>query len=187
MNIEIFGFITLAGGLLVLLRPIAFALPIFFVATLLGATAAVTLPAMGSANIPPAHLLLGFLALKILLSAQDFGSARRAMAYPGPGFWLLITTVYTCFSAIFMPRLFAGLTYVYAVARTDAGPGIILVPLGPVSGNITQTIYFVGSFVCFLVFATFMQRQGAFRVVAVAGLTCGIANLLFGVLDLVTF
>lgn len=187
MNIEAFGIFTLCVGLLVLFKPLAFSMPIFFVATLLGATAAVTLPSMGSANIPPAHLLLGFLALKILLSPTAFATARQELAYPRPGFWLALTAVYVVFSAAFMPRLFAGLTYVYAVARTDAGPGILLVPLGPVSGNVTQSIYFVGGVVCFLVFATVMRQPGAFRIAAIAGLTCGVANLLFGVLDLATF
>jgi hypothetical protein len=187
MNIEVFGIVTLAVGLLFLFRTMSFAMPVFFVSTLLGAAAAVTLPSMGSANIPPAHLLLGFLALNLVKSREGFSLAVSELVFPRPGFFLLLTTIYVVFGAIFMPRLFAGLTYVYSVARTDAGPGILLVPLGPVSGNITQTIYFIGSFVCFLVFATYMQQPGAFRTAASAGLTCGIANLLFGVLDLATF
>jgi hypothetical protein len=187
MNIEVFGIITLAAGLVFLVRPMSFAMPVFFVATLLGAAAAITLPSMGSANIPPAHLLLGFLALNLIRSREGFSQAAKELIFPRPGFWLLLVTIYVIFSAIFMPRLFAGLTYVYSVARTDAGPGILLVPLGPVSGNITQTIYFIGSFACFLIFATFMRQPGAFRTAASAGLTCGIANLVFGALDLATF
>jgi hypothetical protein len=187
MNIEIFGIVTLAAGLVFLMRPMSFAMPVFFVATLLGAAAAITLPSMGSANIPPAHLLLGFLALNLIRSRDGFSRAAKEWIFPRPGFWLLLTTIYVVFSAVFMPRLFAGLTYVYSVARTDAGPGILLVPLGPVSGNVTQTVYFIGSFVCFIVFAAFMRQPEAFRTAATAGLACGIANLLFGILDLATF
>jgi hypothetical protein len=187
MNIEPVGFATLVLGLLFLLKPLSFAMPIFFVATLLGASAAVILPSMGSANIPPAHLLLGFLALKILLSRDNTIGALAELAFPRPGFWLLLTTIYVVFSALFMPRLFAAQTYVYAVARTEIGPGIVLVPLGPFSGNITQTIYFIGGFICFAVFAAMMRTPGAFQKAVVAGLVCGAANLAFGALDLVTF
>lgn len=187
MNVEPVGYAALAAGLLFLFRPFGFFAPVFFIATLLGAAAAVTLPSLGSTNIPPAHLLLGFLALRTAASPAAFGRACDELVFPRPGFWLLAITLYVMLSSVFLPRLFAGLTYVYAVARTDSGAGIVLMPLGPVSGNITQTIYFTGSFVCYLVFAAFLRQPGAVRTAGSAVLACGLANLAFGALDLATF
>src|SRR3981081_3506357 len=67
---------------------------VFFVSTLLGAAAAVTVTALGDANIQPAHLMLGFVTIAALANRDLSGAAARALSFPRAGFWLLLTVPY---------------------------------------------------------------------------------------------
>lgn len=182
MQIEAIGAIAVALGLAGWLAGPRFAIPVFVVSTLLSAAAALILTAMGGANVQPAHLLLGFLAL----AAASRASLRRAGAAllpPHAGFWLLLTAVYATLSAVFLPRLFAGATYVFAIARTEVGPGIVSMPLAPTSGNVTQTVYFLGDVVCFLVFYDAASRPSGVKTVVSAVIAAAAINLCFAAMD----
>jgi hypothetical protein len=184
MQIEVIGAITILCGLIGWLGGPRIAVPTFFASTLLSAAAAMILTALGGANIQPAHLLLGFLALSILVSQRGaMGRARQVLTFPNPGFWLLLTAAYATLSAVFLPRLLAGTTYVFAIARTELGPGIISMPLGPTSGNATQSIYFLGDLVCFLLFYVIASRPDGVRFAVNAAIATSILNLCFAAID----
>ena len=187
MQIEAIGAIAFAFGLIGLPAGQRFAVPVFFVSTLLSAAAALILTSLGGANIQPAHLLLGFLAVTVLASRTSLHRAGAALVFPKPGFWLLLTAVYATLSAFFLPRIFAGTTYVFAIARTELGPGIISVPLAPTSGNITQAIYFLGDLVCFLVFYDAASRPGGLKIAVNAAIASAAINLGFAAIDLGTY
>lgn len=184
MEIEAIGAVAIAVGLIGWMVGQSFAIYVFFASTLLSSAAALLLPSLGYANIQPAHLLLGFFALTVAVSRASLGRVVDAMAFPNAGFWLLLTAVYATLSAYFLPRIFAGATYVFAVARTEIGPGIIAQPLSPVSGNITQSIYFIGDLVCFLVFCVCASKPRGFAAIVDATLVCAAANLCFAAIDL---
>lgn len=186
MTFEWIGLATLVAGALSLIRGRRFALTVCIVATLLGAAAASVLTALGGANLPPAYLLLGFLVL-VAVRPAHWPYLLRSLRWPSPGLWLLLTTAYACLAALFMPRILAGTTYVFTIARTDAGPGLLLTPLAPVSGNLTQTVYFVGNLVCFAVFSAFSRDRAGKRWMADALIAAGCLNILFAVLDYATF
>ncbi|MGY2051382.1 hypothetical protein [Methylobacterium sp. JK268] len=186
MTFEWIGLATVLAGFLCLAGGRRVALTLFPFATLLGAAAASVLTALGSANLQPAHLLLGFLIL-IALRRPFPRRAIAALAWPLPGFWLLITALYGALAAAFVPRLMEGATYVFTVARTDTGPGLILTPLAPVSGNLTQTAYFIGDLVCFCVIVAFTSDREGKTWLTRALLICGVADIAFGALDYVTF
>jgi hypothetical protein len=186
MQIETIGAIAFALGLIGWAAGQRFAVPVFFASTLLSAAAAFILPALGNANIQPAHLLLGFLALAAIASRASLSRAGAALAFPKAGFWLLLTAVYATLSAFFLPRIFAGTTYVFAIARIETGPGIISTPLAPTSGNITQSIYFLGDLVCFLVFYDVASRPGGLRTAVNAAIATTAINLCFAAVDLCT-
>jgi hypothetical protein len=187
MQIEAIGAIAVVCGLIGLLAGRAVAVPVFFVSTLLSAAAALILPSLGGANIQPAHLLLGFLALAVLASPASLRRAGTALAFPNCGFWLLLTAVYAILSAMFLPRILAGTTYVFAIARTELGPGIISTPLAPTSGNITQAIYFLGDLVCFLVFYDAASRPDGLKIAVNAAIVSAAINLGFAAIDLGTY
>lgn len=187
MTLEIFGIVTVLVGLICAWQGTTLSVYALFVSTLFGAAAAVLLPSLGGANIPPAHLLLGFVTLGALMRRRERALVIDALLFPKAGFWLALTILYGALSAWFLPRIFTGATYVFAVARTSFGPGITLVPLGPVSGNITQPVYLVADLVCFVVVHAFGRTPEGFEATVRAALAYALANLIFGALDLATY
>ena len=129
MSIEGIGLLAIALGIFGFFAGPNFAVYTFVLSTLLAAAAAITLPSLGAANIQPAHLLLGFLVIALFSRRGYLSRTLGSLVFPRPGFWLLLAVCYGVASAFLLPRLFVGLTYVYAIARTDLGPGIMLVPL----------------------------------------------------------
>jgi hypothetical protein len=152
----------------------------------LGASAALVLDSLGGASISPAHLLLGFVVVSLLSRAVIRRHALEGLAFPKAGFWLAITVVYSICTAIFFPRLFAGLTYIFPV-RAEANAGYNLVPLAPSTANFTQSVYFTADFICFIVLYGYAGLPEGWRLIAKAALFCAGLNLVFGALDMVTY
>jgi hypothetical protein len=187
MQIEAIGAIAVILGVVGWFAGQRFAVPVFVASTLLAAAAALILTALGGANIQPAHLLLGFLALSVAMSQASLRRTGVALLPPNAGFWLLLTALYATLSAVFLPRILAGATYVFTIARTEIGPGIISTPLAPTSGNITQAVYFLGDVICFLVFYDAASRPEGVKTVVNAVIASAAINLGFAAIDLVTF
>jgi hypothetical protein len=187
MQIEPLGLLAVALGLLGWFLKPAFSIHVFIISTLLGAAAAAILTGFGSANIPPAHLLFGLLLVASLTRRDLSAAAIAGLSFPRAGFWLLLTAIYGVVSAMFFPHLFSGATYVFAIARTEIGPGIVLTPLTETSGNVTQTIYFIADVFCFLLFYAYGSRPAELKVIAQAIIACAAVNLAFAALDLITF
>jgi len=104
MTVEVVGIIALALGISSFaLRP-AFIVYAFIISTLLGASAAFILTAMGGSPISPAHLLLGFFVGNLITRNVFRRIAAQAVVFPNAGFWLGLTAMYGVFSAFFLPR-----------------------------------------------------------------------------------
>ncbi len=187
MTIQFIGVVTLFIGLVGLVKGPPIDIWAFLVSLLFGAAAGVIFESLGSVNMLPAHIMLGFLALGVILRRGALSRGLRALSPGSAGFWLLATVVYGVVAAYFMPRLFAGATDVFTVARGDSGPGLMRAPLGPVSGNVTQTIYLVGDLVCFLACASVATTRPGLESLCRATLFCGFLNLLFAAVDYATF
>jgi hypothetical protein len=187
MQIETIGVAAVMLGLIGWIAGQRFAIPLFLASTLLSAAAAFVLSSLGGATIQPAHLLLGFLVVPAVLSRASLRRAGAALLPPNAGFWLLLTAVYAVLSAYFLPRIFAGATYVFAIARTELGPGVISMPLAPTSGNITQATYFLGDLACFLCFFDAASRPGGMKSVTAAALAAAAINLCFAAIDIGTY
>ncbi len=187
MQVEPIGLLTIALGFLGWIAGPTFAAYVFFSSTLLSAAAAILLTSLGQANIQPAHLLLGFLALAALVRRDTVRLVGRSLAFPNEGFWLLLTAIYAALSAIFLPRILAGTTYVFAIARSITATEIVAIPLEPTSGNITQTVYFIGDVVCFYLFYTYACKPGGIAALMRAALVCTALDLVFATIDLVTY
>ncbi|MBV9533119.1 MAG: hypothetical protein JO283_19145, partial [Bradyrhizobium sp.] len=114
MTVEPIGWVALFFGLVGLYFPPTFMVFVFLASTLLGAAAAIILPKLGGTTVQPGHLLLGFLFLKLMTSRDIRAGALRSISFGSPGFWLLITLVYSTITAFLMPRLFMGETMTYA-------------------------------------------------------------------------
>jgi hypothetical protein len=185
MTVELIGAITLVVGLISLLIEPAFIVYVFLGSTLLGAAGAIILPSLGGTNIQPAHLLLGFLVLKLTTNESIRSGALNGVTIGRPGFWLLLTTLYSTVSAYLMPRIFSGETLAFAVRAQ--GTINSAVPLAPTTSNLTQSIYFISNFICFIVLYGFGMSHYGRKHLARAALACVIINLIFVALDLATY
>ena len=185
MTIELIGFLTLAIGLVGMFLDPSFLVYSFLGATLLGSAAAFILTSLGGTNISPAHLLLGFLTVKLLFDKAIRKNALDGLGAPSPGFWLLLTVIYCALSAYFMPVFFEGKTFVYPVRVV--GSNVYTDLLAPSTSNLTQSIYLIGDFVCFFVLSGYARTPFGLRTLSNAVLATVMLNLVFAVLDLVTF
>jgi Na+-transporting NADH:ubiquinone oxidoreductase subunit NqrD len=183
MTIEVIGIFAVVVGIFSLFRGPSDIVYIFLCSTLLGASAAFVLEAVGGVNISPAHLLLGFLAVRLLNQDEIARASANSISFGRPGYWLLLTVIYSVVCAFLMPRLFAGQTMTFAVRSQDG----YSVPLGPATSNLTQSIYFVGDLVCFIVFCGYASTASRRKVLGNAALVCATLNLVFAVLDLATY
>jgi hypothetical protein len=183
MTVELIGIVALVIGLLSIFRPPTFIIYAFACSTLLGAAAAFNLDSLGGLSISPAHLLLGFLFFRLLSERDIRNKALEAVEFGRPGFWLILTVILSLFTAYFMPRLFQGQTFVYAVRATIGG----VVPLEPATSNVTQSIYFIADATCFVVMSGFAATRGGIKVMLNVVMVVATTNLIFAVLDLVTY
>lgn len=179
MEIQGIGVVTLLFGLTAFGYPNA-AFAAFVASTLLGSAAALFI---GAANIQPAHVMLGFLALGMLTNRR----ALQNFELPKAAFWLIGAAFYGIAGAYFLPRFFAGQTLVTAIGVTEFGYVPIPVPLGPTSGNVTQSIYFAGGVLCFLISYLFAKQRGNLRYACLSLLAVCLLNIAFAFLDLATY
>jgi hypothetical protein len=184
MSIEPVGLLTFVIGLLCLRFGYRFAVQAFIVAALFGSAAAMLI---GSANIPPAHLLLGFAAFLTLSQRSKLAAAIGAMRYPKPAFWLMCLLAYGVIGGILLPRVLAGTTSIIPLGTSEYADTGSTVPLGPVSSNFTQSVYLTADFVCFVMIVAIAATQDGFGTVANALLAYAVGNVLFALIDLATY
>src|SRR5262245_7926785 len=110
MTVEPIGLIALLIGIIGLFRAPTFLVYAFVTSTLLGAAAAFNVTAIGGVSIPPAHLLFGFLTIRLVGTPAIRHEIGQMVAPDRPGFWLALTVVLSLVNAYFMPRLFQGQT-----------------------------------------------------------------------------
>lgn len=187
MRIELLGLLSLVLGGVVLLTPPRMAFYVIVLSTLFGAAAAFGVPGLGGASVLVPSLLLAFFCLRLFM-AHGERPVFAAVSSSSPGIWLLLLTVYGVFSALFFPRILQGVTETMIVLRSSAGHRIIdLTPLSFSSNNITQTVYALGGLFCFAFTYAYLKRGGTARDVVNAMLVLAVANLVFALLDVVTY
>ena len=183
MTVEYVGIFALLVGILCLYCRQSFIVYMFLSATLLGAAAAFVLTGLGGTNISPAHLLLCFLALRLLRTPEILGNSIRGLELGRPGFWFLLTVIYATVTAYVLPRIFAGQTMIFAVRAQSS----MSIPLAPAMSNLTQSIYFIGDLVCFFILYGFASAKDGYRVLGNAAIACAAVNLIFAALDIATY
>ena len=186
MTLEVIGVLAFLLGLLMLARGPAFGAYALAATSILGAAAAVQLPSLGDASVPPAMIILPFFAVTIARHAHLRSAALASLTFPRAGFWFLLVVVFAILSAVFLPRIFGGMSYVYSLARNDDAVRIVTLPLAPRASNATQTLYLVADLICFAAVAAYVRRGGA-RTIAGAVLFAAALHLFFALADIVTY
>lgn len=187
MSIEPIGFIVLLIGVLCMVNGARFAITALCLSTLLGAAAALQLPALGGSSIQPSHLMVLFLVATALLRPAQTQAVLASMAYPGPGFWFAAYILFSVLSSFFLPRIFAGATLVYSSARDASGMmSTVAAPLSPGSSNLSQSVYLLGDLACFVVVSA-LARLGYARFIAKQLIVASLVCFAFALIDIGTF
>ncbi|WP_019905975.1 hypothetical protein [Methylobacterium sp. 77] len=184
MSIEPIGLITLILGLICLMLGYRATTIAFVIMTVMGSAAAIL---VGGASIQPAHLFIIFLALSTMLWRRMAADALGCLRVSEPGFWLLCLTLYGVASGFVLPRLLADTTQIIPLGASEhLGSGDGLVPLGPVSSNMTQSIYLIGDLLCFVMVAGIASHRRGFMTLTNALFAYAAANIFFAVIDMAT-
>jgi hypothetical protein len=184
MAIDLIGWLTILYGILMYRLALGPMVMMFVLATLFQAAAAVK---FGDTGVPPGHLLLSVVLLYFIKKCDVVANIGLLIRFPKEGFWLLLLILYCVFTGLFAPRLFLYATDVNPIGATAFDPSFSTVPLGPSSGNITQSIYIVGASASFFVISYFLSSSGRLKTMMRAFLVYTVANIGFGFLDLVTY
>ncbi|POF31085.1 hypothetical protein [Roseibium marinum] len=184
MSIAFIGIVSIIGGFSSFLLGNAALVRMLAIAAVLGAAAALF---VGNTNIPPAHVLLGFLAFGVMADKSTANTFFHGFEFGKPGFWLLLLVIYGVLSAYFAPRLFAEDMAIVPLGRSSYADTGSTVPLGPVSSNLTQSIYLISDVLCFGLVSAVAGRPEGFNFVVKALIAYCVANLFFAILDLVTY
>ncbi|WP_414442459.1 hypothetical protein [Burkholderia sp. 22PA0106] len=181
MEISVFGLIVAVLGVASFALPFRWGVALMACCTLFGATEALSI---GGTGILPANLFLLFFAGRALLR-EDVPAFLRELTPASPAFWLGVLTVFGCASAVLLPRVLQGDSFVFAIDRADASGGrLALTPLVPVSGNLSQSVYLIGEFVLYVAASVYLRRRDASRVFADAILALTALNVMAALIDL---
>ncbi|OWW04025.1 hypothetical protein ATY81_16960 [Rhizobium sp. R72] len=181
--VEPIGMFTLLLGFYCLTRGYPVTVPFFIVLTLLGSAAALS---FGGSSVPPAHLFLLFLTLAVLRTRELPAVAVKTLRFGRPAFWFACLVVYGAISAYFLPRLFAGMSYIIPLGASEYPSTGGTVPLGPVSSNLTQTIYLAADLLCFMTITAVCSTHSGFRATLDGLIAYAAVNVMFAALDLAT-
>lgn len=138
------GFAVFALGCWLLVRKDILALLCATIALgLLEGSAAVILTALNGSSVQPGRVMLGFLAVATFIAIKDrAGLAKEALVQ---NIWLVIFCLYGAFSALVMPRLFAGQIDVVPLRSSNLRHLLDAYPLTFSSQNITTAVYLIGT------------------------------------------
>jgi hypothetical protein len=152
-----------------------------------GAAAAFNLPAVGGASILALDLMAVMLFVQVALSRDGPPQVAGTMRLGQPGFWLLLLGLFCILSALFFPRVFQGQTEVFSIARGDSRAVIILVPLRPNTGNLTQLFRAGLGLLAFFALATAFRRRPDAGPVVIAMIVATCLHVALGWLDVISY
>ncbi|PDT50413.1 hypothetical protein [Sinorhizobium fredii] len=177
---------VLVAALLVGLGPVR-ALPALFAVLPLGSAAAFNLPAVGNSSILVSDIAAcTFIA--VVLASRRHVEAIVANCRPGaPGFFLASMLAVGLVVTLFAPRIFAGTTDVFAIGRQGGEVGVVIRPLGPGSGNITQGFRLSLGVLVFLTCAAVLKPVLDDRRVVLAFLAATTVNVALAAYDFATY
>ena len=187
MSFDILGLLTAMVGVGALYMQPKWSFLFIYISTIFGAAAAFNLPGLGGASVLVPNLFLVFFCIRMVMACGE-GRVLAAFAPFRIGFILLTLTVFGLITALFFPRLFAGMAETMIVERlVGARSFISLQPLRFSSNNITQSVYAIGGLLCFACTFAWFRREGTAKSLVMALIVTSTINLAFAVADVVTY
>ena len=181
---SIAGLIVCSVIYLFALRSTAPPLVSLIVSLAFGATAIANLPAVGGSSPLIYVVFAAALLVGVVLRRDSFRELGTVFAQQ-PSAWLLVLlAVYVAAGAYLLPRIFAGQTAVFIPQRQDGeGGGIVEVLLTPVSGNITQTMYFLLDILTFFAVSILLLQRKMFVAIKQGFFAMATVHVVLGCID----
>jgi hypothetical protein len=150
-----------------------------------GSTAIVTLSALGgSSPLIYVVFLMGLFAT-VALRRNIVGELGTVFARQPMAWVVVLLILYTVAGALLLPRLFEGQTMTFVPVRSGGGAGRIAeVPLAPVTGNITQSLYFVLTALSFFAFSVLLLRRKTLAAIKTGFFAWASLHAALGYIDL---
>ncbi|MCR9125579.1 MAG: hypothetical protein NXH82_05590 [Rhodobacteraceae bacterium] len=153
----------------------------------LGAAAAINLPALGGATIGLKEACVFAVFTSCVARVGGFDRLVGALRPGLPGFALTIFILYCGLSALIAPAAFRGMTEIFSLSRDANASGIVVIPLHPTTGNITQMFSLVLGFLAYVCFAALFRKTPDAQPVVRAMIVLTLVHVGLGVLDVLTY
>lgn len=165
MSLTIFGVAVITIGVLLFWRGTVMSLLAFtLLCSLMGGSAAISLPSLGNSSVPPANLALMFLVIRCL--APGRGQMARLRAGVIANLPLAMFVLYGMAGAILLPWIFAGAIDVTPLRPTPGKYLFATEPLRFTNQNITVAVYLFSTLLAAICGYAAAQTDGANRIVA---------------------
>lgn len=182
MDVMMFAWPVVIAGIA---APVSWLLHAQLLFCVLGAASALSLPALGGASVTAPWLFSAFLIARAWLARP---SGQSSFVLSRASLWICLVAVWGTVSSYYLPRWLEGEVYILTIDRSIGATRPDLLPLRPVSGNVTQSVYALGGALAFMAMRTLIQRTSSglshFRD---AALWLGAVNCACGVLNLAEF
>ena len=152
-----------------------------FASLAFGATAIGSLPSLGGSSPQLFVVFAGLLTLSILIRSGGLHAMGEVLNSHWMAWVAVLLGVYAAAGAVILPRLLAGETMVFIPVFGE----IVERPLQPVSGNITQTAYFLIGIIVLFASSVFASDRRNVPIIRRGFYAFCIAHALLGVVDLV--
>jgi hypothetical protein len=128
-----------------------------------GATALVTVPALGGASPLICMVFLVALMATVALRPGFLASLAKVFAQQPAAWLILFLLLYSIVGALTLPRIFAGSTTVFVPVRIEGRVAEVL--LSPTSGNISQLLYFTIACLSFFALSILLPQRNTLSAV----------------------
>jgi hypothetical protein len=180
VEISLIGVVVCGGLLLVGYAMGAPLVGALFASLPFGSTAIVILPALGGSS-PLVFVVFVLALLASIALKRGFLDDLAALLARSPAAQAACAlAAYAIVSACLFPRLFAGATRAHIVVEG----AVVEAPLGPVAGNITQTLYLTLGVFLFLGMCLLLQQKENWRAVERGFFAFAIVHAGFGLVDI---
>ena len=149
-----------------------------------GATAVVSLPALGGSS-PLVYVVFAAALIAYVFSRRNSLRELTAICFGDPvACGVMLLAIYAVVGAALLPQIFAGQSSVFVPQREGADGAIVEVLLSPVGGNITQLGYLLFGILTFYALLLLRPQLRAIRAVKHGLFAWATVHVALGYLDL---
>lgn len=169
-------FLIVAG--LILGAPVITA---FMMSLAFGATALATLPVLGDTSPLVFTLFAGLLIVSVALRQEFIHEVADVFRRYWEAWVVFGLCLYVLAGSFLLPRLFRGMTTVFVAGR---GSAFLEAPLGPVSGNLASSFYFLLGGLVFIAVCVLLRKHANLLALRRGFFAWAVLHSAFGILDL---